>query len=122
MKSDFATETTPAPKARWLSFRFLILAAAVLHISVAGAVVAVGKFKLMPSQFDPRGIAWFASDGYVYQAEAAQLCEVLKNQGLRAWATWPTQLHVRLYFKFPAAVFHPGKGHVSVSRIFTGWI
>ena len=97
MKSNFATETGPAPKVRRLRFRYLILAAAILHIAVAGAVLAVGKFRLMPSQFDRSGIAAFASDGYIYQGEATQLCDVLKNQGVRAWAIWPTQLHVRLY-------------------------
>jgi hypothetical protein len=103
MKSNSTNQTMATAKARQVRFRSLILAAAVLHISVTGAVFAVGKLRLMPSQFDPHGIAAFASDGYIYQGEATELCDVLKNQGVRAWATWPTQLHVRLY-SLPLAI------------------
>lgn len=97
MNPSSPTKANPPPANCRTRFRFLILAAAVLHIAVAGAVFSVGKFRLMPSQFDPNGLAAFASDGYVYQTEAVQLCAVLKTQGIAAWATWPTQLHVRLY-------------------------
>ena len=86
-----------APANYCIRFRFLILAAAMLHIAVAGAVFTVGKLQVMPAQFAPNGLAAFASDGYVYQTEAVALCDVLKSQGLAAWAVWPTQLHVRLY-------------------------
>jgi len=51
----------------------------------------------MPSQFHVNGLAAFADDGIMYQSEVIELCGVLKQQGLVAWATWPTQLHVRLY-------------------------
>jgi hypothetical protein len=77
--------------------RLLILAAAVLHISVTLAVFTVGKSQLMPAQIDESGLGRFASDGYIYKTEVIELRDVLKNQGLAAWATWPTQLHVRLY-------------------------
>jgi len=75
----------------------LILAAAVLHVSVTAAVFTVGKTGLMPGQFDEMGLGTFAWDGFIYQAEVVELCQVIKSQGLIAWATWPTQLHVRLY-------------------------
>lgn len=97
MNQSSPTKAKPASANYPIRFRFLILAAAMLHIAVAGAVFSIGKFRLMPSQFEPTGLAAFASDGYVYQTEAVQLCEVLKTQGLAAWAIWPIQLHVRLY-------------------------
>jgi hypothetical protein len=78
-------------------FPFLILAAAVFHVAVTAAVFMIGKFGLMPGQFDQRGLGTFASDGFFYQNEVVELCGVLRNQGLIAWATSPTQLHVRLY-------------------------
>lgn len=75
----------------------LLVAAAVLHVSVTAAVLAIGKGALMPGHFDEKGLGTFASDGFVYQTEVVELCNLLKNQGVIAWATWPTQLHVRLY-------------------------
>lgn len=75
----------------------LLLAAAILHVSVTAAVFTVGKLRLMPGQFNEQGLGTFASDGLVYQAEAGELCNVLRTQGIAAWASWPTQLHVRLY-------------------------
>lgn len=98
------------PSARWgIRFRSLILAAAILQISVAGAVFAVGRSGLLPSQFDQNGLGTFASDSFAYQTEALELCNVLKTQGIAAWATWPTQLHVRLY-SLPLAVLRPSSG------------
>jgi hypothetical protein len=81
-----------------------LAAAALLHISVAAAVLTVGKYQLMPAQFRASGLGEFASDCFPYQEEAAELVEVLKNRGPVAWATWPTQLHVRLYSLPLAAV------------------
>jgi putative peptidoglycan lipid II flippase len=81
-----------------------LVAAALLHISVATAVLTVGKYQLMPAQFRANGLGEFASDCFPYQEEAAELVEVLKNSGPVAWATWPTQLHVRLYSLPLAAV------------------
>lgn len=80
-----------------------LVAAALLHISVAAAVFTVGKYQLMPAQFHANGLGEFASDCFPYEEEANELVVVLKNQGVAAWATWPTQLHVRLY-SLPLAV------------------
>jgi hypothetical protein len=57
----------------------------------------VGKYQLLPSQFYPNGIGKFASDGMIYEEQCAELRSILRNEGLKSWATWPTQLHVRLY-------------------------
>ena len=83
---------------------YLLMAAALLHISIAATVLTVGRYQLMPAQFRADGLGEFASDCFPYQEEAADLVEVLKNRGLVAWATWPTQLHVRLYSLPLAAV------------------
>jgi putative peptidoglycan lipid II flippase len=82
---------------RLFQLKFLIVAAAIWHVSVTLAVFAVGKFQLMPAQIYPSGIGRFASDGVIYQGQVAELGQILKNEGPLAWATWPTQLHVRLY-------------------------
>src|SRR5712692_15166 len=74
-----------------------LAAAALLHISVAAALLAVGRYQLMPAQFRADGLGEFASDCFPYQDEAVELVSVLRTQGLTTWATWPTQLHVRLY-------------------------
>jgi len=92
-----------SPRARLL----LLLAAAVFHVSVTAAVFAIGAFALIPGQFDRNGLGTFASDGFMYQSEVIELCDVLKHQGVVAWATWPTQLHVRLY-SLPVVVLNGG--------------
>ncbi len=75
----------------------LILAAALFHVSVTATVLIIGRSALAPGQFDQKGLGTFASDGFMYQDEVVELCGILKAQGVVAWATWPTQLHVRLY-------------------------
>jgi hypothetical protein len=87
----------------------LILAAAVLHVSVTVSVFMIGQFGLMPGQFNQNGLGNFASDGFAYQTEVVELCGVLRNEGVIAWATWPTQLHLRLY-SLPLAALNGGTG------------
>ena len=82
---------------------YFLFAAALLHISVIVVVLVVGKYQLMPAQFRANGLGEFASDCFPYQDEAVDLVDVLKNKGPATWATWPTQLHVRLY-SLPLAV------------------
>jgi hypothetical protein len=76
---------------------YLILAAAILHVSVTFAVFITGRYQLFPSQVYASGIGKFASDGVTYEAQIVELSTVIKSSGLIAWLTWPTQLHVRLY-------------------------
>src|ERR1043165_2025825 len=77
--------------------KFLLLAAAIWHLSIAVTVFTVGKYQVLPSQFYPNGIGKFASDGLIYQEQCVELRSILRNEGWKSWATWPTQLHVRLY-------------------------
>src|SRR6266404_4548009 len=85
----------------------LVLAAALFHVSVTATILMIGRTNLGGDQFDQAGLGTFASDGFVYQDEVLELCGVLKNQGVVAWATWPTQLHVRLY-SLPVAFLNGG--------------
>ena len=96
MQSKPSTETAQSGR-RFFQLKFLIVAAAIWHVSITLAVFAVGKYQVMPAQFTSSGIGRFASDGMIYQGQVSELCQVLKNEGLLAWATWSTQLHVRLY-------------------------
>ncbi len=77
--------------------RYLLGAAAILHVCVTLAVFTVGKYQLFPSKVFPNGIGKFASDGLLYQGQVRELANVLKQQGPIAWATKPADLHVRLY-------------------------
>jgi hypothetical protein len=96
MQSTPVTKTAQSAK-RLFQLKFLILAVAIWHVAITLGVFMAGKYQLMPGQLYPTGIGRFASDGVMYQGQVAELCEILKNDGLVAWATWPTQLHVRLY-------------------------
>jgi hypothetical protein len=97
MKVRLSTAAASVWTGRGKCLTLLLATAAVLHVSVAAAVFTVGKLGLMPSQFNEKGLGTFASDGLVYQTETVELCNVLRTQGIAAWASWPTQLHVRLY-------------------------
>jgi hypothetical protein len=115
MEPNPATDLKPGGAARTLRFRFLILAAAAWHVAVTTSVFLIGRFGLVPGQFDQRGLGTFASDGFMYQNEIVQLCSILRNQGLKAWANWPTQLHVRLY-SLPVFLFG-GRAKVNILTI-----
>lgn len=97
MEPTFPIKAGPSPSPQRVRLRFLILAAAVLHVSVTTSIFMTGRFGLMPGQFNQQGLGNFASDGLTYRSEVLELCAVLKTQGVRAWAGWPTQLHLRLY-------------------------
>jgi hypothetical protein len=90
-------ETSLSASRRRFNLGFLIVAAAILHVSVTLTVFAIGKYQLFPTQILPTGIGQFASDGIIYEGQVVELGNILKSEGVRAWATWPTQLHVRLY-------------------------
>jgi hypothetical protein len=87
----------PGSSSRYLRFRTLLIAAAIWHVLLTVTVFGLGKYQLFASQIYPSGIARFASDGIIYQEQCRELASILKQQGIAAWATWPTQLHVRLY-------------------------
>jgi hypothetical protein len=75
----------------------LLGVAAVLHIALTLTLFIVGRAQVLPAQFDKSGIGTFADDGYIYRKEVVSLAETLKTKGVAAWASQPSQLHVRLY-------------------------
>jgi 4-amino-4-deoxy-L-arabinose transferase-like glycosyltransferase len=103
--SDPDEKTLPAN--RLFQCRFLILAAAIWHLSVAVAIFAAGRFQLFSSSLQPSGL--FSLDSIVYQVQCVALGEMLRSQGVVAWATWPSQLHLRLY-ALPLAAIRPQSG------------
>ena len=96
-------ESSLSASRRRFTLRFLIVAAAILHVSVTLTVFAIGRYQLFPAQIYSTGIGKFASDGFIYEGQVVELSNILKSDGLRAWATWSTQLHLRLY-SIPLAV------------------
>lgn len=108
---------------RWLNLslsrratlRRFFFAAALLHLSVTATVLMIGRTGVFSGQFDQKGLGIFASDGLTYQTEVMELCGVLRKEGVIAWATWPTQLHVRLY-SLPAAALN-GEASFNVLKI-----
>jgi hypothetical protein len=96
MSSGSNRESSSSAK-RLIDVRYLIVAAAIWHVSIAVIVFGIGKYQLAPAQIHPSGIGAFAADGLIYQDQCLELCRILKSEGFIAWATWPTQLHVRLY-------------------------
>jgi hypothetical protein len=77
--------------------RALVVAAAVLHLTLATAVFVVGRAQLAPSQFDADGMGRFAPDSEFYLPQVEALADVLGHEGPAAWARRPSLLHIRLY-------------------------
>src|SRR5215510_474063 len=90
------------PTKRLFRLRWLILGVAIWHVVITGAVFAVGRFQLFPARFYPSGL--FAPDEIAYQSQCLELGGILRSEGLVAWVTWPTQLHLRFYSLPPAVV------------------
>jgi 4-amino-4-deoxy-L-arabinose transferase-like glycosyltransferase len=77
--------------------RRLLLAAAVLHVTLALGLFCAGRMQIAPGFIDRDGIVpSFAFDTYEYQRDAKQLSEVLRRDGVAAWANIPEFLHVKL--------------------------
>ncbi|HEY0169492.1 MAG TPA: hypothetical protein VGB98_00450 [Pyrinomonadaceae bacterium] len=77
--------------------RLLLVAAAVLHVALALGLHWAGRAQLAPSLVDRDGIMGsFAFDSYEYQRGAVRLAEVLRRDGVSAWAAERGPVHVRL--------------------------
>ena len=92
-----AEDLSPSVSRRTFQLRCLIVAAVILHLSVTVSLFTIGRYQLLPSQIYPSGIGKFAADGLIYEDQVAELSDILKSRGFSIWATWPSQLHVRLY-------------------------
>ena len=80
-----------------IRLRGLLIAAAGLHLLTATAVFVVGRFSLMPSQFDGNGLGEFAHDSHEYQLDVILLANKLRVEGIANWLGTPAPFHVKLY-------------------------
>lgn len=80
-----------------IRLRFLLIAAAGLHLVTATTVFVVGRFSLMPSQFDSNGLGEFAHDSHKYQLDVIGLASKLRGEGIASWLSTPAPFHVKLY-------------------------
>jgi len=71
--------------------------AGCLHLVATITIFIIGKFSLMPSQFDQNGVGEFAADGRMHQLDAVNLTAKLGSEGIGAWLSAVAPLHVRLY-------------------------
>jgi hypothetical protein len=76
----------------------LIVAAAVFHLFLTLTIYLIGRFALLPGIFDRVGTGiFFATDSYVYRAEANAMTGILAREGIAAWLATPAPFHVRAY-------------------------
>jgi hypothetical protein len=95
--------------------RRLLTAAAVLHVALAFGLHWAGREQLAPNLIDRDGItASFAFDSYDYQREAVRLAEVLRRDGVAAWAAERAPVHVRL-ISIQFALLGPLTGYGTLS-------
>jgi hypothetical protein len=112
MKLDRAglLSTTKSGSRPGLVRSHLLIAAAILHVTVTITIFAIGRQGVLPRTFDPNGIAGsFAFDALGFRAEAATLSELLRHGLFSDWAKAPFAFHVKLY-SICFAVFGPGLG------------
>lgn len=75
----------------------LLAAAAVMHVALALGLHWAGRAQFASGLIDRDGIIdTFAHDSYEYQGGAVRLAEVLRRDGVAAWASEGQPLHVRL--------------------------
>jgi len=72
------------------------MAAAILHVLVTVSVFSVGRFGLVPSQFDRDGIGEFARDGNLFKGQANSLADFLTEGQVGSWVRNNTTLHVKV--------------------------
>lgn len=93
----------------------LLVIFAVLHIFLAIALFVAGRAGVAPTLIDGNGIMGsFAFDSYDYQRGAIETSQLLRDGGLRAWATAAQPLHVKL-IAVPFALLHPLFGYSTLS-------
>ncbi|MDT5271661.1 MAG: hypothetical protein QOH49_3847 [Acidobacteriota bacterium] len=96
--------------------RAVIIAAALLHLTLATAIFVAGRAQLIPSQFDAHGIGSFAPDSGFYLPQVEALADVLRHEGPAAWARRPSLLHIRLY-SLPVETFGSGCNVLTVEPL-----
>lgn len=85
----------------WPVFRekpaYLLLVAAVFHVTVVVAVRIAGGLGLVPGLFDQYGFGGFATDNPLFRAQMGFMAETLSREGVSAWLDVPAYLHVRIF-------------------------
>ena len=75
----------------------LLAAAALLHVTLAVGLFCAGRAQVAPALIDRDGIMGsFAFDSYEYRSGAVRLAEILKSDGVAAWASAGAPMHVKL--------------------------
>jgi hypothetical protein len=85
-----------------LSPHRLLIAAAVLHLALVGAISLVGKAQLLPGTLDEHGIGIsFAIDSSSYRREATEMAQLLRQRRFQDWINYRSKFrstfHIRLY-------------------------
>jgi len=98
-----------------INLKHLLIAALILHLTLAVTVHLTGRLELLPDTFDKMGIGIsFAIDSTIYREEIIRLVETMFEHGPVAWLTAPGTLHVKLY-SLCFAIFHPLFGYTTLS-------
>ena len=75
----------------------MLVTAALIHIALAVGLFWAGRAQVAPTFIDRDGIMdSFAFDSYEYQRGAVKLTEVLKQDGVVAWAGTSAPIHVKV--------------------------
>jgi hypothetical protein len=95
--------------------RYLLLAAAVLHLALTIAIALAGRFALLSNLFDANGISGaFAFDSFLYRQKSYELVDALMRGSFGDWFNAPLPLHVKLY-SLSFAVLSPVFGFTMLS-------
>jgi Dolichyl-phosphate-mannose-protein mannosyltransferase len=95
--------------------RYLLLAAAVLHLALTITIALAGRFALLSSLFDENGISGaFAFDSFLYRRKSVELVDALMRGSFSDWFYAPLPLHVKIY-SLSFAVLSPLFGFTMLS-------
>jgi len=98
-----------------LTFRRVLIIAALLHLFLAIALFSAGRAGLAPSVIDRDGIMGsFAFDSYDYQRGAIELAQLLRGGNITGWATAAQPPHVKI-IAVPFALLGPIFGYSTLS-------
>jgi hypothetical protein len=76
----------------------LLIAAAILHLSLAIAMQVAGRYRLFPNIFNSEGVGIsFAADSIAYLKYSDALVHIFEREGISAWLKFDLPLHVKLY-------------------------
>jgi hypothetical protein len=82
----------------WFSLSGLLLAAAILHLTLATTVFVLGRQRTLPGVFDEYGTAISVTpDAIDYREDAATLVQLLQSSNFLAWFSAPYPFHLKLY-------------------------